>query len=61
MADARLSRWVTIKQAIVIDRLSMESNLAQVSAGKMHATGSGPSGLGMMQPEGHPHQGKLKT
>ena len=28
---------------------------------KIHATGSGPSGLGMMQPEGRPQQGKLKT
>ena len=28
---------------------------------KMRATGSGPSGLGMMQPEGRPQQGKLKT
>ena len=28
---------------------------------KIHATGSGPSGLGMMQPEGCPQQGKLKT
>ena len=27
---------------------------------KMRAIGSGPSGLGMMQPEGHPQQGKLK-
>ena len=58
---ARLPWWVTIKQAIVIHRLRMESNLAQVNAGKMHATGSGPSGLGMMQPEGRPQQGKRKT
>ena len=28
---------------------------------KIHATGSGPSGLGMMQPEGRPQQGKLQT
>ena len=28
---------------------------------KIHATGSGLSGLGMMQPEGRPQQGKLKT
>ena len=28
---------------------------------KIHATGSAPSGLGMMQPEGRPQQGKLKT
>ena len=28
---------------------------------KIHATGSGPSGLGMMHPEGRPQQGKLKT
>ena len=27
---------------------------------KIHATGSGPSGLGMMQPEGRPQQGKLR-
>ena len=27
---------------------------------KIHATGSGLSGLGMMQPEGRPQQGKLK-
>ena len=36
----------------------------QISLGKcrkIHATGSGPSGLGMMQPEGCPQQGKLKT
>ena len=36
----------------------------QISLGKrrkIHATGSSPSGLGMMQPEGHPQQGKLKT
>ena len=36
----------------------------QISLGKcrkIHATGSGSSGLGMMQPEGRPHQGKLKT
>ena len=36
----------------------------QISLGKcrkIHATGSGPSGLGMMQPEGRPKQGKLKT
>ena len=50
-----------IVQVIVIDRLSMESILAQVKARKIHATGSGTSGLGMMQPEGHPQQGKLKT
>ena len=34
----------------------------QISLGKcrkIHATGSGPSGLGMMQPEGRPQQGKL--
>ena len=59
-ASARLPWWVTIKQVIVIDRLSMESNLAQANAGKMYATRSGPSGLGMMQPEGRPEQGKLK-
>ena len=59
--DARFPWWVTIKQTIVIDRLSMESNLAQVIAGKMYATMSDPSGLGMMQPEGRPQQGKLKA
>ena len=35
----------------------------QISLGKcrkIHATGSGPSDLGMMQPEGRPQQGKLK-
>ena len=52
---------MTIKQVIVIDRLSMESKLAQVNAGEVHATGSGPSSLGMMQPEGRPQQGKLKA
>ena len=49
-------REVTIKQVIVIDRLSMESKLAQVNAGEVHATGSGSSGLGMMQPKGRPQQ-----
>ena len=29
---ARLPRWATIKQVIVIDRLSMKGNLAQVNA-----------------------------
>ena len=57
----QLPWWLTIEQVIVIDRLSMESKLAQVNAGKIHAIGSGPSGLGMMQPEGRPQQGKLKT
>ena len=57
----QLPWWVTVKQVIVIDRLSMESKLAQVNAGKIHAAGSGPSGLGMMQPKGRPQQGKLKT
>ena len=57
----QLPWWLTIEQVIVIDRLSMESKLAQVNAGKIHANGSGPSGLGMMQPEGHPQGGKLKT
>ena len=52
---------MTIKQVIVIDRLSMENELTQVNAGEIHAIGSGPSGLGMMQPEGRPQQGKLKT
>ena len=36
----------------------------QISLGKcrkIHAAGSGPSGLGIMQPEGRPQQGKLKT
>ena len=61
MAGARHPWWVTIKQAITIDSLCMESELAQVNAEKMQATGSGPSGLGMMQPEGRPQQGKLKT
>ena len=28
---------------------------------KVHATGSSPSGLGMMQPEGRPQHDKLKT
>ena len=28
---------------------------------KIHTTGSGPSSVGMMQPEGRPQQGKLKT
>ena len=50
-----------VKQITIIGRLGMESILAQVNAGKIHAIGSGPSGLGMMQPEGRPQQGKLKT
>ena len=58
---AQLSWWAAMKQVIVIGRLSMERKLAQVNVGKIHATGSGPSGLGMMQPEGRPQQGKLKT
>ena len=52
----QLPWWVTIEKVIVIDRLSMESKLAQVNVGKIHATGFGPSGLGMMQPEGRPQQ-----
>ena len=43
---------VTIKQVITIDRLCMRRKLAQVNAGMIHATGSDPSGLGMMQPKG---------
>ena len=52
---------VTIKQVITIGRLCMKSELAYVNARTIHATGSDPSGLGMMQPEGHPQQSKLKT
>ena len=48
-----------IEQAIVVGRLSMESRSTWINA--MRATGYGPSGLGMMQPEGRPQQGKLKT
>ena len=33
----------------------------KINAKGVHAVGSDPSDLGMMQPEGRPQQGKLKT
>ena len=50
-----------IEQAIAVGRLSMKRQISLGKCRKIHATGSGPSGLGMMQPEGRPQQGKLKT
>ena len=36
------------------------NKLVQIDARTIHATGTDPSGLGMMQPEGRPQQSKLK-
>ena len=49
------------REMIIISRLSVEGKSVWIDAGNIHATGSDPSSLGMMQPEGRPQQGKLKT
>ena len=33
----------------------------KINIRRVHPAGSGPSGVGMMQPEGRPQQGKIKT
>ena len=51
---------VSDKQVIVIEQLKQSGKLAQIEARTVHATGTDPSSLGMMQPEGRPQQGKLE-
>ena len=50
-----------IEQVIIMGRSSIGRKISLGEYRKIHATGSGPSGLGMMQPEGRPQQGKLKA
>ena len=57
----QLPWWVAIEQTIITGRLRMRGRSAWVNAERYMPLGSGPSGLGMMQPEGRPQQGKLKT
>ena len=56
-------RWgikVPGKQVTIIGQLKQRGRLAQIDARMTRATGTDPSGLGKMQPEGRSQQGKLK-
>ena len=47
-------RRVAVKRVVTISRLGREKQNSLGKCRKIHATGSGPSGLGMMQPERRP-------
>ena len=48
------------RQVIIIRQFMQEGKLVQIDARTIHATGTDPSGLGMMQPERRSQQSKLK-
>ena len=48
------------RQIIIIKRLMGGGEDSSGRCKMIHATGTDPRGLGMMQPEGCPQQGKLK-
>ena len=53
--------WEATTEQVVIGQIKHGRRISLVKCEKIHAAGSGPSGLGMMQAEGRPQQGKLKT
>ena len=53
-----VSKYLT--SSTIIERLKQRGRLAQIDARTIHATGTDPSGLGKMQPEGRSQQSKLK-
>ena len=47
-----------VRQLVILRQLAKEGKLALIDAKGIHAAGTSPYGLGMMQPEGRPQQNK---